>query len=1236
MKKILFFLSFALVVISLQAQVRYKIIENSYQKISISFTFGELKSIDVNTDEGLFSRILIEKCVSSNNAGEPELPVSVNMLEIPFFREYNLNMKGIDSVVCDATSFGIKYPLYPAQPSVSKSHEGQVSFVQNKNIYQTDGFYALPLAQFEEVGVMRNVNLGKICVSPVQYNPVTHEIKIFKEMEMEIIFKQTELVKTKIVKELHKSPLFYPSNVINHVKDRKTEFENTPIKYLIVAHSMFRGALDEFVAWKKRKGFLVEIGYTDDSNVGTTTTSISAFIKSHYHNATTENPAPTFVLLVGDVQQIPTYTGTIGGHPTDLYYFTWAGGYLPCCYYGRFSAQSLQQLVPQIEKTLQYEQFTMPDPDYLNDVVLIAGNDPTFAPTYGNGVVNYVTHYYANEENGYANVFAHFYPCSTEAAQIRKEIGNGAGVAHYTGHGSAAGWGDPAFISSHIAAMSNLNKYGLMIGNCCLSNKFNEDGCFGEALLRAEGKGAMGYIGASNITYWQEDYCWAVGAKVSCLENPIYDPTKLGAYDRLFHKYGEPYNKWMTTFGAILKAGNEALQQILTMYGKYYWEIYHLMGDPSVMTYLTKPTAMKVEVPKEMNAGDNLMSAKVAPYAYCALSHSDEKLICAGFADADGNMVFNFDPIVPGKYEFAAWSQNHIQYFTTIHVITNECYITGTAAPATATIPQNDSYIFFELLLNNLGKKEATNIQLHITSDAEEVVIMNNTLSIHALAAGEEKIFTNLFKTRIKNFVQDETPVKFNIHVIANHNRFQKDIEVIVQAPKLSVSNIEVSNVSGSGVIAPGDEVNIKFELANIGHNTVYDIFSSVTSYFSGLELFDNEQVVDNIEAGDSKTMTFRGKIKSFVDENIMIPIYFSAFRGTYTAEAIGFISLGEVIEDFETGDFSKVGWQQGEHPWEITTTNVYQGVYSARSKTNVAGNCTSQLSITAFTPIKSLVTYARMVSSEAGFDFFKFYMDNQVKEHQSGTKNSWEVVSFEVEPGTHTYTFEYEKDAMVNEGLDGAQIDNISIPGMGRVIPENLPKIKIINHTIHGTFTKNNAIVGSAQISFDLKNIGLIDASFIIAEMTSNTLGVKIIAENTNANQSLPFSLLPEQEKTITFDIKTFIDKTDVELVFKVSCKNITIYYPVIVSLSKSDFPVKNAQYLIYPNPAQNLVMVEGNSIISFYEIMDINGRVVASKHNVNNYFTNINTTFWAAGVYFIRIEDITQKKEVQKIVKQ
>ena len=55
-------------------------------------------------------------------------------------------------------------------------------------------------------------------------------------------------------------------------------------------------------------------------NVRSTKESMKAFVQSHYDNATVEQPAPTYLLIVGDHEQIPSFqmgNGNWGGHTSE-------------------------------------------------------------------------------------------------------------------------------------------------------------------------------------------------------------------------------------------------------------------------------------------------------------------------------------------------------------------------------------------------------------------------------------------------------------------------------------------------------------------------------------------------------------------------------------------------------------------------------------------------------------------------------------------------------------------------------------------------------------------------------------------------------------------------------------------------------------------------------------------------------------------------------------------------------
>ena len=168
------------------------------------------------------------------------------------------------------------------------------------------------------------------------------------------------------------------------------------------------------------------------------------------------------------------------------------------------------------------------------------------APTYGNGQINYGTDYYFNVSHG-LTIHNYLYGSGTPitsdmsqaSAAIIADASSGVGFANYTAHCGPSGWSDPSFENSDIAGLQNDNEFGVFIGNCCQSNKFDVPVCFGEALLRVDNKGAVGYIGGSNNTYWDEDYWWGVGSTSNITANPTYAGTGLAVYDCLMHENGE-------------------------------------------------------------------------------------------------------------------------------------------------------------------------------------------------------------------------------------------------------------------------------------------------------------------------------------------------------------------------------------------------------------------------------------------------------------------------------------------------------------------------------------------------------------------------------------------------------------------------------------------------------------------------------------------------------------------------
>lgn len=133
-------------------------------------------------------------------------------------------------------------------------------------------------------------------------------------------------------------------------------------------------------------------------------------------------------------------------------------------------------------------------------------------------------------------------------------------------------------------------------------------------------------------------------------------------------------------------------------------------------------------------------------------------------------------------------------------------------------------------------------------------------------------------------------------------------------------------------------------------------------------------------------------------------------------------------IEDWESGDFSQYNWQfDGNAEWFITESNPYEGDYSARSE-DISDNQNAilYLEYTVYAP--DVISFWYKVSSESGWDYLNFYIDNVLKDSWSGTV-PWSFAEYNVTAGPHTFKWEYDKDYSLSYGEDCAWVDLITFP---------------------------------------------------------------------------------------------------------------------------------------------------------------------------------------------------------------
>lgn len=1266
-QRLLFVGLFLLTTLLVKAEnIRYCSVKQSdYSRVSLTFNAGNLSVHDLKTPEGMFSLLAIDGFYPSSDVGNPNLPVLSQTIEIPLCKGVSYRVVNSKTEVYTAAQLGINYTVYPAQPSYSKSEEGPFPLVKNSETYSLNEFYGADVIRIEEVGVARNINLANVYFSPIKYNPVTNEISIVKELEVEIVFEDADVAATRKMKKLHSSPAFSVKADIANVLEKDT-YTTGPLKYLIVSHSSFKGQFDEFVAWKRRKGFLVDIAYTDDVNVGTTASSIQAYIKSQYTNATPENPAPTYVLLVGDVQQIPPFDSRISSswlndHITDLYYFTWTDGdIIPDCYYGRFSAQTVAHLTPQIEKTLMYEKYLMDDPSYLDKALIIAGVDGgqrgDHGYTHADPVIHYLEDNYVNATYGYTTVTSYYNPNSgTSAAEtgVYNALSGGVGFANYTAHCNYSNWSTPEFNTSDVARMQNTQKFGLMIGNCCLSNKFDVSACLGEALLRKDNYcGAVGYIGGSNSTYWDQDYWWAVGVRTintSTCPTPTYDASKLGVYDRLFHTHNESYSDWYTSNGAIIMAGNMAVQSssTSTSYKTYYWEIYHLMGDPSVMSYLTQAQVMEVNVNTTLFNDAQSLSVQAVPHAYVALTDNNGGLVAATFADANGEATLSFEPLnTIGTFELAVSAQNYQMSFTEINVIApnGPFVLVENAWTATGNNVNvgDDARITFEI--SNVGVESAENVWVEINSaDNQKIVLYDTMLNVGNMQVGAKDtlyasahIFSNVpngdrLTVNVTIHFDDNKTTLYNYRLTATGYEIYKVDE--------DIDNITTTQRS---YILPGDTILLSVKYKNTGAIVFRNLQNNVYSANPLVTITNPRPNITLLPTDGQIEVEYTIALSQALQQSVVIPIYNTMTNGTYTYRDTIMISLKGLVEDFETGDFAKYPWNNTDaNPWEIAVDDKKEGQYSMKSKTNLDHSSTSKISITWTSSVDDSISYFRKVSSEGNYDKFYFKIDDVEMENVSGEKG-WERAAFYVSAGTHTFTFEYTKDYSISNGSNCVWIDYLELP-----LNSSDTYTYVVDTICQGSvFENGNLNVNTAELqpgtyyyadSTSTNTTTYLMLTVVSAPSVQITGNTEIQSGQSTKLTAMGASqyLWNNGETVSVMNVMPTATTRYTVVGYAKGCPSDTASVVVKVDGIGIVQSQNTANISIYPNPADKYVMVEGDVEMKNITVFNMAGQMVDMIDVAGSKWHKCNVEKYESGSYVMLINLINgQTKRMHLLV--
>ena len=190
MKKALLFVIALMASTMLQAQeYRFNSEPNGFSicntrnnQLTIKHNLGAVTIEDANRAEVQGQVITLSGIYLSNVAGAPNLPSQSTYVAIPNGATASLTMVSAQTKVISNVD------LIPAAVPQLDDDDSPAVYQKDMSIYGRNAFYPESPFILSEVTEIRGVQVVQVGVMPFQYNPVTKELVVYYDMELELDF----------------------------------------------------------------------------------------------------------------------------------------------------------------------------------------------------------------------------------------------------------------------------------------------------------------------------------------------------------------------------------------------------------------------------------------------------------------------------------------------------------------------------------------------------------------------------------------------------------------------------------------------------------------------------------------------------------------------------------------------------------------------------------------------------------------------------------------------------------------------------------------------------------------------------------------------------------------------------------------------------------------------------------------------------------------------------------------
>ena len=575
------------------SSVNVTVLEQNKEYVLVEYAINDFTITPIYYDDEIYHKVELDDEPQLLIEGAPELPHINRSLIIP-----DLTSASVEVVNLNYDSYS-DLNILPSKGNILRNVDiNSVPHVKG-DVYTVNSDFPANIYELKDPYILRDFRGQVIQLNPFQYNPITQDMKVFTNVTLRINFNGYNSI----------NQFFNRRSVDNIVNDYSQIYSNRFINYetyqtrynpisedgemLIICYDDFCDEMDSFVSWKNQKG--IKTTLVPKSQAGNTASNIKNYVQNFYntHNL-------TYLLLVGDKAQIPTFdigSGWSSGESDISYAYLSGNDSYPEFFVGRFSAQTPNHVLTEVQRTIEYERDPQLGADWYKKGIMIASNEGAGAGHDGGesdwqhaqnmrqDLLNYTYNSVSELYDGtHGDQDSSGNPSDS---MVRNAINSGAGIIHYTGHGDTDVWVTSNFNTGDVDALTNNNELPFVCTVGCKSGDFGGT-CLGERFIYStNGNEPTGAIATFMSTIYQS---WA---------------PPMEAQDEMVDILTESFeNNRKYSFGGISWNGCLEMNDNYGNDGATETNHWTLFGDPSVSVRTDSPSTLSISHSGNLDPSD--------------------------------------------------------------------------------------------------------------------------------------------------------------------------------------------------------------------------------------------------------------------------------------------------------------------------------------------------------------------------------------------------------------------------------------------------------------------------------------------------------------------------------------------------------------------------------------------------------------------------------------------------------